>query len=154
MSDTDLLSQLRIDPSQRQAGSRKRWPWLVIALILLLLLALAGIGWYMRWGRVVTVETVAAAPLSAVSAKMAVLDATGYIIARRKATVSSKVTGKLAEAPIEEGDRVTAGQVLARLDDSDAEAQLHLAQTQIAEAKAGIADLDAQLQKAQRAIES
>jgi RND family efflux transporter MFP subunit len=150
MTDTDLLSQLRIDPSQRQAGSRKRWPWLMIALILLLLLALAGIGWYMRWSRVVTVETVAAAPLSAVSAKTTVLDATGYIVARREATVSSKVTGKLAEAPIEEGDRVTAGQLLARLDDSDAKAQLDLAQTQIAEAKAGIADLDAQLQEARR----
>lgn len=150
MTDTDLLSQLRIDPSQRQAGSSKRWPWLVIALILLLLLALTGVGWYMRWGRVVTVETATAAPLSAVSAKMAVLDATGYIVARREATVSSKVTGKLAESPIEEGDRVTAGQLLARLDDSDAKAQLHLAQTQITEAKAGIADLDAQLQEAQR----
>lgn len=152
MTDTDLLSQLRIDPSQREARPKRRWPWLVIALILLLL-ALAGTGWYLRWGQVVAVETVAAAPLSAVSADTAVLDATGYVTARREATVSAKTTGKLAEILIEEGDRVTKGQVLARLDDSDAQAELRLARAQLTAAKASVADLDAQLQEAVRDLD-
>lgn len=151
MTDTDLLSQLQIDPSQRAAGPRRRWPWLVAALVLLL--ALAGIGWYLRWAQVLVVETVTAAPLSAVSADTAVLDATGYVTARREATVSSKTTGKLAEVLIEEGDRVTKGQVLARLDNSNVTAQLRLAQAERTAAKARVADLDAQLQEAQRDLD-
>ncbi|HET8700811.1 MAG TPA: efflux RND transporter periplasmic adaptor subunit [Nitrococcus sp.] len=150
MTDTDLLSQLRINPGQRQAGPAKRWPWLVAALILL---ALTAIGWYWRWDQVITVETVAAAPLNAANTDTTVLDATGYVTARREATVSSKVTGKLAEIMIEEGDRVTQGQVLARLDDSDAQAQLRLAQAQFIAAKARVADLNAQLHEALRDLD-
>ncbi|EAR23573.1 efflux RND transporter periplasmic adaptor subunit [Nitrococcus mobilis] len=148
MTDTDLLSQLRIDPNQREADAKSRWPWLMIAAILLLALAGGG-GWYWVWGRVVVVEAVAAAPLSAATADTAVLDATGYVTARREATVSSKITGKLVAVPIEEGDRVSEGQVLARLDDRDVKARLQLAHAQLAAAKAAIADLDAQLEEAQ-----
>lgn len=119
-------------------------------IALVLLLALVAIGWYWLLGRAVVVETVTAAPLAATGADAALLDATGYVVARRQATVSSKITGKLVAVLIEEGDRVSEGQILARLDDRDAKAQLQLARAQLAAAKAGIAQLDAQLQKAQR----
>jgi multidrug efflux pump subunit AcrA (membrane-fusion protein) len=53
---------------------------------------------------------------------------TGYVVARRQATVSAKITGKIAEVLIEEGRKVEAGQVLARLDATDANAQVDFAQ--------------------------
>lgn len=150
MTDTDLLSQLRIDPSQRESRPRRRWRWRWLIISLVLLLALAALGWYLLRERVVPVETAVAAPLSAVSADTAVLDATGYVIARREATVSSKITGRLAKILIEEGDRVKDDQILARLDNQDANAQLKLAKAQLSAAKARIADLAAQHQEAQR----
>src|SRR5262249_56805210 len=60
----------------------------------------------------------------------AVLNASGYVTARRRATVSSKITGKVVEVNVEEGRRVAQGQVLARLDDSTPRAALALAQAQ------------------------
>lgn len=150
MTDTDLLSQLRIDPNQRESRPRQRWRWRWLIVMLVILLALAGIGWYLLRERVVPVETVVAAPLTEVSADTAVLDATGYVIARREATVSAKITGRLAEVLIEEGDRVNDGQVLARLDDRDARAQLQLAKARLGAAKARIADLAAQREEARR----
>lgn len=151
MTDADLLSQLRIDPSEREGGPRRRWPWLVLAIVVLL--ALAGIGWYWLWGRAIAVETVTAVPLASANTDAVVLDATGYVVARRKATVSSKTTGKLVAVLVEEGDRVTKGQILARLDDRDAQAQLQLAKARLAAAKAGITELVARLQQAQRDLD-
>ena len=66
-----------------------------------------------------------------------VLDATGYVVARRQATVSAKVTGKVVEVFIEEGMRVKEGQVLARLDDSIPRAELALSESQLAAATSG-----------------
>ena len=66
------------------------------------------------------------------SAGDSVLDATGYVVARRQATVSSKTTGKVLEVLIEEGMAVEAGQLLAVLDDSIPLAQLALAESQLA----------------------
>ena len=59
-----------------------------------------------------------------------VLNASGYVTARRRATVSSKVTGKVIEVNVEEGMAVKEGQVLARLDDAQPRAALHLAEAQ------------------------
>jgi multidrug efflux pump subunit AcrA (membrane-fusion protein) len=60
-----------------------------------------------------------------------VLNASGYVTARRSATVSSKVTGKVVEVLVEEGMKVEEGQVLARLDSSNVEASLRLAEAQL-----------------------
>ena len=89
-------------------------------IIILLLVAVAGGGLYW-WTRepVVQVRTVeAAVRTGAAGAPNAVLNASGYVTARRRATVSSKVTGKVMEIFVEEGQAVKRGQVLARLDDS------------------------------------
>jgi RND family efflux transporter MFP subunit len=66
------------------------------------------------------------------------LDASGYVVARRAATVSSKITGKVAQVLIEEGQHVAAGQVIARLDDSNARAILDQARAQAAAAQASV----------------
>ncbi len=78
----------------------------------------------------------------------AVLNASGYVTARRQSTVSSKVTGKVAEVLIEEGMRVEAGQVLARLDDSQARLALALAEAGHEAAERALAETEALLGEA------
>ena len=65
------------------------------------------------------------------------LNASGYVTARRRATVSSKITGKVVEVNVEEGMAVNEGQVLARLDDSTLRAALALAEAQAEAARRG-----------------
>jgi RND family efflux transporter MFP subunit len=77
-----------------------------------------------------------------------VLDATGYVVARRMATVSAKVTGKVREVLIEEGQHVEAGQVLATLDPIDANAERDLASAQLAAARSQAGSVQAQLRQA------
>jgi RND family efflux transporter MFP subunit len=142
----DLLRDLRID---RRPGAtprrRRRWPWLVGAAALLGgLLVLAG-------GRPVAVE-VATARAAADAGPPVLLDASGFVTARRIATVSSRITGRVAEVLIEEGMRVEEGQVLARLDAADAEAQLELARAQLAASESQLAEAQAQLALAESTL--
>jgi RND family efflux transporter MFP subunit len=83
------------------------------------------------------------------SGNASVLDATGYVVARRMATVSSKITGKVQEVMIEEGQKVAAGDIMARLDPIDADAQRDLAASQLAAARSEIGSVQAQLQEAE-----
>jgi RND family efflux transporter MFP subunit len=78
-----------------------------------------------------------------------VLDASGYVTARRQATVSAKITGKVTEVLIEEGMRVQDGAVLARLDDTEVKAQLALARAQLAAARSQEGEIRALLQQAE-----
>lgn len=80
------------------------------------------------------------------------LAASGYVVARRRATVSSEITGRLLEVLVEEGDRVEAGQVLARLDDELARIDQELAEARAASAAAVADALAAELVEAQRAL--
>jgi len=83
---------------------------------------------------------------------MSVLDATGYVTARRQATVSAQITGTMTEVLIEEGDRVKAGQVLARLDDTSQRAALAQAEAQFHSAQALLVQFQAQLAQDQRDV--
>ena len=153
MNETNhqLLSQLRIDADQRDQGDdRKVWLWVGLAAVLLLT---AGAGWMLFTQRAVLVNTALAQDLPKQTGSMTVLDASGYVTARREATVSSKITGRLSEVLIEEGEHVDKGQILARLDDTDAQAQVALAQAQLAAVKAQSGELDTQLQQAQRDLQ-
>jgi HlyD family secretion protein len=78
----------------------------------------------------------------------AVLNASGYVTARRQATVSSKVTGKVEEVLVEEGMKVEAGQVLARLDDSQARLGLALTEAQLDASRKAVAETEALLREA------
>jgi RND family efflux transporter MFP subunit len=73
------------------------------------------------------------------ASRASLLDASGYVIARRRATVASKITGKVVEILLEEGQRVESGQVIARLDDSNAKAALAQSEAQVREAEAAVA---------------
>ncbi len=102
--DQDSLDSLRIDRSARPAG-RSAGPWLAV-LAVLLLGSGAGAWWLLREQPVeVTIATAEAAPAAGSESRATVLDASGYVVARRAATVSSKVTGKIADVLIEEGIR-------------------------------------------------
>jgi RND family efflux transporter MFP subunit len=79
-----------------------------------------------------------------------VLDATGYVTARRQATVSAKITGKVREVRIEEGQHVAEGEILATLDDSEARVEVELRRAQVAAAHAQQAQADAENANAQR----
>ncbi len=148
----DLLNQLRIDrnaPEPRSAA-----PWIVGVLIVVCALA-GGAAWlFFGSSRAFEVDTaMAAAPTRAGSAGDAVLQATGYVTARRQATVSAQITGKLAQVLIEEGERVEAGQVLARLEDTAQMAALGQAQAQVAQARAQVGQFAAQLKQSRRDLQ-
>ncbi len=147
-SKRDLMAQLRIDPAERRGGTRRRWRWFVILALVVAGLVVAALT--ALKGRAVTVETATVEPLQGAGGRVVVLDATGYVTARREATVSSKITGKLADVLIEEGDRVKEGQVLARLDNSDEAAQLSLRRAEVAAAQAQLGSLEVQLRQARR----
>lgn len=145
MSDAaSLLGELRIE--RRTTPRRSRWPWLLGALALLAALLVA---W--RAAQPLTVETVIARA-AAEGGAVSLLDASGFVTARRIATVSSKITGKVAEVLIEEGQQVAQDQVLARLDPVDAEAQRQLASAQLAAAHSQLAEAQAQLKLAEQTL--
>jgi len=151
VDNADLLKELRIDRSQREdhGSGPGRWPWIIGAAVLLLLL-LGGAGWMLLGHRTVAVQTAVAVSPTADSEAGAVLQATGYVTARRQATVSAQITGTLTAVLIEEGDHVSKGQVLARLDDSAYKAALNAATAQAAAAHALVAQYQAQLAQNQR----
>ncbi|MBI3561101.1 MAG: efflux RND transporter periplasmic adaptor subunit [Gammaproteobacteria bacterium] len=145
---TELLKQLRIDRSTPPPARRTSVRILVVAGGVVVVL----LGVWFTWSNrnSIEVQTATAQPAAAVQGSTAVLDASGYVTARRQATVSAKVTGRVAEVLIEEGQRVAAGQVLARLDATDANAQLNLARAQLDVARAQLADLHLLLAQAER----
>jgi len=123
-------------------------------LLLVLLLLGAGIVVYRFAGsRAVEVRTaiVRGAPAGP-TGERTVLNASGYVTARREATVSSKVTGKVVEILVEEGKRVQEGQMLARLDDTNIKASLDLAEAQLKATQAGLAETRVRIQEAAREL--
>ena len=141
----DELAALRIERApDRRGGSR----WVVWTVVIAVLGAGGVAGW--RWAtreRPVAVET-AIVSERAVGMQAAVLNASGYVTARRRATVSSKITGKVVEVNVEEGMAVKEGQVLARLDDATLRAGLALATAQAAAARSGVLENEVRLAEA------
>jgi RND family efflux transporter MFP subunit len=142
----DDLASLRIDQSAR-AGTSKRGLWITLVIVLV---AVATAGWV--WSTrvdAIAVKTVAVkAETGGGPAPGAVLNASGYVTARRRATVSSKVTGKVLEVFVEEGKAVHRGQVLARLDASQVRAALAVGEAQLETARRGAAEDEARLREA------
>ncbi len=152
MEKSDLLQQLRIDRSEER--TRSRGPGLVIAGVVALVVAAAlaaGGWWWLRGGKAIQVEAATAVvPSSDGAGPMAVLQATGYVTARREATVSAQITGTLTDVMIEEGEHVEQGQVLALLEDTAQKAALAQAEAQLRAAEAQLAEFTAQLAQSRR----
>ena len=149
-NSADLLHSLKIDRSAPPPPASRKGLWIALAVVAaLLLLAIAGWLWF---GRDQGIE-VRSADVLAIgnggAASASVLDATGYVVARRMATVSAKVPGKVREVLIEEGQRVEPGQVIATLDPIDAEQQRTLSASQLQAARSQAAGVQAQLKEAE-----
>ena len=142
----DDLSALRIEREPLRTGRRPWAKWVV------LLLVLAGMGtgaWFwVNRERPIEVEVTTVTERAA-GTQATVLNASGYVTARRRATVSSKVTGKLIEVNVEEGMAVREGQVLARLDDSTVRASLALARAQLEASRRAVPEIEVRLVEAQ-----
>jgi len=142
------LAALRIPQESRG----KRGKPVLVSVIVLLVLGAGGFGaWY--WSTALQAAPVKVVPVSVKAggpnAPSSVLNASGYIVARRRATVSSKVTGKVVDVLIEEGHPVKAGQILAHLDDTQARATLNLAEAQLGAALKSMAEDEAKLAQAE-----
>lgn len=146
-ASAELLKELRLDRKAPPPPSR-RWPWIVAVLVVLLALAVAAWALLAR-AKPVEVSTAPVVAIGQGSASSSVLDASGYVVARRMATVSAKITGKVREVMIEEGMRVEEGQVMATLDPIDANAQRSLNAAQLAAARSQTEGLHAQLRQAE-----
>lgn len=146
-----LLNQLRIDQDDRTStsGSRLWFLWLSIAV---LAAAVSGVVWFRyAMAEVVTVDTVTAEAVSAAEGAQrgSILDASGYVIPRRQATVSSKITGKVIEVLIEEGQTVTEGEVIALLDDTNFRAAVQQSRAQLEHAEANLYAAEVAFENAQ-----
>lgn len=172
MSNADTASKLRSlsidrddEDEHREGASSPRWVVVgllgVIAALVLALLAAV----FLRGGGQAAVAPgqqsdtpapIQATPQAAASPSPVVrrpagrLIASGYVVARQRATVSSDITGRIDEVLVEEGDRVEAGQILARLDDVRANIDLDLARARVEAADADISAITADLAEARR----
>lgn len=144
------LDDLRIERKENpQAGTRGL---MGVLLVVLLLLGGASI-WWLKTPRAIEVRTVLVRDSAASGIDRTVLNASGYVTARREATVSSKVTGKVTEVLVEEGMKVQEGQVLARLDDTNVKTSLLLAQAQLVSASNALAETRVRIREADQELE-
>jgi RND family efflux transporter MFP subunit len=140
------LDALRIDRSEPPAKGG-RTAAVVLGTAVLVALAAAGLFWT-RGSGATPVETALVTEAAAGGGAAAVLNASGYVTARRKATVSAKITGKVTEILLEEGMRVEAGQILARLDDVSARLQLAFAESELQSARTSLQETEVRLAEA------
>jgi RND family efflux transporter MFP subunit len=143
--DKSSLEKLRID--RNDVSEPRRWPW-IVAITAALIICGGGLGlWWLTAQSPVPVETAVAREV-ALGGQRTVLNASGYVTARRQATVSSKVTGKVTEVLIEEGMEVETGEILARLDTANVRASYELAEAQLKAARASLVETEVRLREA------
>lgn len=150
---SEKLKALTIDRDEFESPPPRRLLGVVAAL---LLLGGLGVGWFLLRPHAAEFEVAQVhleQPTMAMPASSTVLDATGYVVARLRATVSSKITGKLVDVRIEEGTAVASGQVLATLDDSTQRRQLALAEAQVRAARERLRETEVRITKAELDLE-
>jgi len=151
MNDTDKpnLSDLKIDHQARSSDGGGRRLMLIAAAILV---TIAVIAILIIGGTSVTTVEVAIARAAPTGGAATVLNASGYVEPRRKATVSAKITGKVTEVLVDEGMVVEKGQILAQLDDSDARRRYEAIRAERNVARAAIEELEVNLADAERTL--
>jgi RND family efflux transporter MFP subunit len=149
MQNKDVdLSSLKIDRSEKSSnnsGWNKITKYLIPVILVVVILLLGYYGWKMLFSADIEVSLVTVSKISP-SESNAVLTASGYVVAQRKASVASKATGRLIYLGVVEGDAVKKDQIIARLDDSDVKAALE-------QAKANLLLNEASLQDAKNTYE-
>jgi RND family efflux transporter MFP subunit len=140
------LGSLRIPESQRQ-NTRRRRRVLFAAIPVLLLAGIVVVAYSFRIQRPLVDVATAAKPEAGGSQTL--LNASGYVTPRRRATIAAKITGRVNGVFFDEGTRVRQGQLLATLDDSDVERALDSAKADRSTSQAAIADFEVQLKNAE-----
>jgi RND family efflux transporter MFP subunit len=143
------IDDLKIERSERTRGRSGRRPLLAVAAVLVAVAA-AAVLLTMR-GRAAEV-TVATARSVAQGGSLTVLNASGYVEPRRRATVAAKITGRVTEVYVDEGMWVEQNQILARLDDSDARKRFHAYLAERNVAQAALDELEVNLADARRTL--
>jgi len=149
-SPKPTLDDLRIERRAEPESTSRFWP--VTIGIVVLALAVGVTLWLKRAGAI-PVRTVLVREATGNGIERTVLNASGYVTARRQATVSSKVTGKVTEVLVEEGMKVQEGQVLARLDDTNVKTSLRLAQAQLVSATNALAETRVRIREADQELQ-
>ncbi len=146
--DQNALDSLKIERAAEPESSSNVYRWLIGAVLLLAVVAGA---FALLRDNAIEVATATAVPVSNGSGGgSAVLNASGYVVARRQATVSAKITGRIDEVLVEEGMDVKEGQVLARLDDTTAKPQLTLSQRQLESTQKDLEEVEVRVAEAAR----
>src|SRR5271154_5703236 len=139
------LGSLRItDAKRKKTSSAKRWIWIALLVLVVALAAVASSAFFNRKPEVevVTARKPATGPAG-------VLNASGYVTPRRRATIAAKITGRVTGVFFDEGTRVAEGQLLSTLDDSDARRALDSAKADRDSSEAAILDYQVQLKNAE-----
>ncbi len=145
-SGFDPLSALRIEREESASGRPGRWLFVILAVAVV---ALGAGAWWWLGGRAVAAVRTADVLERSGGTTTTVLNASGYVTARRRATVSSKITGKVVAVLVEEGMAVREGQVLARLDDAAARKALALYEAQLDAARGALSEDEVRLHLAE-----
>jgi len=120
---------------------------------MVVLVLAAGAIWWLRRPGAIAVHTVLVREANGNGIERTVLNASGYVTARRQATVSSKVTGKVTEVLVEEGMKVQEGQILARIDDTNVKTSLRLAEAQLVSATNALAETRVRIREADQELQ-
>jgi RND family efflux transporter MFP subunit len=142
------LASLRLDAEPARS---RRAPWVAIAVLMFMFAASTTFWWGDGVFAATEVETATPRVERSGGAPSGtpLLTASGYVVARRKAVVSAKIQGRLADLRVEEGARVLEGEVIARLESQDYDAQVGRAQAQVLQAEAQIASGRAAVRRAE-----
>jgi RND family efflux transporter MFP subunit len=147
MSNEDL-SKLRIDKAQAAASSGRRRKPVYPGLVLVLIVLAAGLYWKGFFTSAQTVE-VTSVSLMYPSQTFTTLNASGYVVAQRKAAVASKVTGRLVSIMVEEGSKIKKDQVIAKLENDDTLAAIDQAGANLNAARFNLKQTEAELHDAE-----
>ena len=136
VDQASLIEQLRIERAPEPPPGRAAWWWVASFAAVLAV----GAALYVLLPRAVPIQVAVAQPVpeAASIGPSSILDASGYVVARRQATVSAKITGKVVAVAIEEGQRVERDEIIARLDDTNARASVAQARAELEQAKANL----------------
>ena len=149
------LSSLRINRSSTEESGRPSSGWGMKVGVIVIVLMLLAVGYYFLGSALdpaidVQLTTVS---LSSPSQANAVLTASGYVVAQRKAAVASKATGRLEYLGVVEGDKVKRGQVIARIESSDMKAALDQATANLRVTEADLFDAQRSLERQKSLLE-